>query len=332
MVNLLHESKRIPEGVTDLDSFDLAKKENVTYTLKELYRNNGYRQVQTPIFEYYDLFLDIKGTIAKEKMIKLIDRDGKILVLRPDATIPIARMVATNYQKQDSEIKLSYFTNVFRMDDDQQGLQNRELTQAGIELFGKPDVEADVEVIRLTIKSLQALGFRDFKIDLGQANYFKELMNLSTISNEQLQEIRNRIENKNVSELRQILADIEMDAAYKEAILSMPLLYGEPEEVIAKAENLALNEEMKKELDRLRQVYHQLTEEGFGEFLSIDLGLINHLNYYTGIIFQGYIKNFGKPVVVGGRYDQLTKQFGTNLPATGFGFYLDDLLAIMKEA
>ncbi|QHS24084.1 ATP phosphoribosyltransferase regulatory subunit [Virgibacillus sp. MSP4-1] len=329
---MLYESKRIPEGVSDLDSAALEKKETLISTLKQLYRQNGYRQVQTPIFEYYDLFLSIKGTIAKEKMIKLIDRDGSILVLRPDATLPIARMVATNYQSQDdSDIRLSYFTNIFRMNDREQDLQNRELTQAGIELFGRSDVRADVEVIKLAIHSLKELGFEDFKMDLGQANYFKELVNLSTITEEQLQEIRTRIENKNVSELQKILADIDVDAALKEAIQSMPLLYGEPEAVLEKAEKLALNEEMKRELDRLRQVYQELSKEGYRHYVSLDLGLINHLNYYTGIIFQGFIKNFGKPVVLGGRYDQLTEQFGADLPATGFGFYLDDLLHVMKD-
>ncbi|SET05212.1 ATP phosphoribosyltransferase regulatory subunit [Salinibacillus kushneri] len=327
---MLHESKRIPEGVTDLDSAALEKKESLISTLKQLYQKNGYRRVQTPIFEYYDLFLDIKGTIAKEKMIKLIDRDGKILVLRPDATIPIARMVATNYQSKSSDIRLSYFTNVFRMNDREQDLQNRELTQAGIELFGRSDVSADVEVIKLAINSMQELGFKDFKIDLGQANYFKELVNLSTITEEQLQEIRTRIENKNVSELQKILDEIDLDTTFKEAILSMPLLYGTPEVVLEKAEKLALNDEMKHELDRLRKVYKKLSVEGYQQFLSLDLGLINHLNYYTGIIFQGFIKNYGKPVVLGGRYDQLTRQFGWDLPATGFGFYLDDLLSMMK--
>ncbi len=324
-------TKRLPEGVSDIHANDLEIKESLIQKLQLLYRSYGYRQVQTPIFEYYDLFLEINGTIDREKMVKLVDRDGKILVLRPDATIPIARMVATFDKKEDSYFKVSYFTNVFRMNDDKQSITNRERTQAGIELFGNNSSEADVEVITLAIQSLKRLGIVDFKIELGQANYFKELMIRSAVSVEQEGEIRKRIEQKNVSELKQILDTTNIEAAYKEVILSMPLLYGNPTEVIQQAESLALNNKMKEELRHLEEVYNKLVEAGFEEYLSIDLGMINDLNYYTGIIFQGYIKNYGKPIVIGGRYDQLTKQFGSELPATGFGFYLDDVLDVIKK-
>src|SRR5690606_11667837 len=100
--------------------------------------------------------------------------------------------------------------------------------------------------------------------------------------------------------------------------------------VIEKARGLALNDKMGEELAYLEEVYERLVETGYGDYLSLDLGMINDLNYYTGIIFQGYIKNHGKPIVIGGRYDQLTKQFGSALPATGFGFYLDDVLEVTK--
>jgi ATP phosphoribosyltransferase regulatory subunit len=325
-----NDSKSVPEGVADIHSFDLELKESLIDSLKALYRGYGYRQVQTPVFEYYDLFLEIKETIDKEKMVKLIDRDGKILVLRPDATIPIARMVATN-QNGESSYKLSYFTNVFRMSDNTQNLSNRELTQAGIEFFGRQDYEADVEVISLAIQSLQQLGVSDFQIDLGQANYFKELLNATSLSISEQSEIRKAIEQKNVSELRKVLSETMLEETYQNAILSIPLLYGNPSEVLEKAKKLSVNDEMNGELEHLSQVYSRLVEDGFEEYLSVDLGMINDLNYYTGIIFQGYIKGLGKTVVVGGRYDQLTKQFGSELPATGFGIYLDNLLEFFKS-
>lgn len=330
MIILRNGTKRLPEGVQDIHSIDLELKENLTSKLKTLYRSYGYRQVQTPTFEYYDLFLEINGTIDREKMVKLVDRDGKILVLRPDATIPIARMVATFNKDEDSYYKLSYFTSVFRMNDDKQSITNRELTQAGIELFGKNHMEADVEVITLAIKSMESLGLQHFKIDLGQANYFKELLYESKLPPGQLQEIQKRIEQKNVSELKQILKDTTIDEKVKKVLLSIPLLYGDPANVIEKARELALNDKMREELAYLEEVYERLVETGYGDYLSLDLGMINDLNYYTGIIFQGYIKNHGKPIVIGGRYDQLTKQFGSALPATGFGFYLDDVLEVTK--
>jgi ATP phosphoribosyltransferase regulatory subunit len=329
--SLLNDTKRLPEGVQDIHSPDLELKEKMIDTLKKLYRSYGYSQVQTPIFEYYDLFLEINGTINRENMVKLVDRDGKILVLRPDATIPIARMVATFRDREDAYYKLSYVTNIFRMNEEKHSLSNREMTQAGIEFFGNDSMEADIEVISLAIKSLQKLGIQDFKIDIGQANYFRELINEATLSKEQQAEIRRKIERKNVSELKEILSTLNLDENYKRAILSMPLLYGEPSEVIRKAEQLALNDKMREELQYVECVYERLVDFGFGNYLSIDLGLINDLNYYTGIIFQGFMKNYGKPIVQGGRYDQLTKHFGAPLPATGFGLYLDEVLTFLRE-
>ena len=153
-------------------------KEEVLSRIKQLFKKKGFHQVQTPIFEYYDLFNEIKGTIDKDQMIKLIDTDGKILVLRPDATIPIARMVAEARETKDGKPvqKYSYVTSIFRMNNDPQNIQSREFTQAGIEWFGSDGVQADAEIITLAILSLIEAGVDAFTIDIGKANFYKKLI------------------------------------------------------------------------------------------------------------------------------------------------------------
>ena len=324
-------SQLVPSGVKDLHAKDLEAKEEILSTIKALFRKHGYRQVQTPIFEYYDLFTEIKGTMEKDQMIKLIDRDGKILVLRPDATIPIARMVATDYRNGNPVRKFSYVTSIFRMSDDPQNVQSREFTQAGVELFGRDGVEADVEVISLGIESLLELGVKDFTIDLGQANFYKVLIEHIDMEPEEMAFVQRLIENKNFADLKRTVAGLEMPYTLKNALRTIPTLYGEPKEVLKKAFRICINEEMEGEIRQLQAVYEELVSAGYGPYLSLDLGLINHLNYYTSILFQGYVPGFGKPILLGGRYDNLTKQFGYDTKATGFAIYIDDLMVALEQ-
>ncbi|WAA11265.1 ATP phosphoribosyltransferase regulatory subunit [Fervidibacillus albus] len=321
----MNRAYHIPAGVAPKHTIELEKKEKKITFISELFKRYGYRPVQTPTFEYYDLFSQVEGTIDVDQMIKLVDQDGKILVLRPDATIPIARMAAQN-NGNDSYYKFYYTTNVFRMNERYPSSESREFTQTGIEFFGKGGLEADLEVIILAIESLKTCGFQQITLDLGQANFYKEFMNHMEIGRHELMEIEKLIEQKNEFELAQKLATLNIEDRFKEIINTFPTLYGQPDAVLKKAEKMLTNDRMRSELDKLKQLYQMLEELGYEKYVSIDLGLINHLNYYTGIIFHGYVQGYGKPVVVGGRYDHLSKQFGKDLPATGFAIYMDALL------
>lgn len=323
-------SQLVPKGVTDLHAKDFEFQEQILLKWKALFKKYGYKQVQTPVFEYYDLFNEIEGTLDKDQMIKLIDTDGKILVLRPDATIPIARMVAMNYLDSDPVQKFSYVTSIFRMNDDSQNVQSREFTQAGVELFGKAGVDADVEIISLSIQALEEAGIEDFTIDLGQANFYKKLIEQIDINEEEDDFIQKRIEDKNFAELKTFVEHLAIDEELKKALRTIPTLYGKPNEVLERAFKIAINDEMTNEIMHLQQVYEKLVELGYERYLSLDLGLINHLNYYTSIVFQGFVNGYGSPVLLGGRYDQLTKQFGYDSKAIGFAIYADRLIEALK--
>ena len=320
----------VPKGVTDLYGEDIEFKEQILWKLKTLFRNHGYKPVEPPAFEYYDLFSKIQGSLEMDQMVKVIDTDGKILVLRPDATIPIARMAAARFKDARGPQKFSYVTHIFQMNDDAKDICSREVTQAGIELFDRGGVASDVEVISLAIESLKLVGLDDFTLDVGQANFYKTLIGQIHLSKEEIRHLQKLIADKNVAELKRKTEDLAIPDEYKKALFALPTLFGDPERVFKKALAMAVNEELKAEIAYLQDVFTELAKLGYEKYLSVDLGLINRLNYYTKILFQGYIPGYGKPVLLGGRYDDLPKQFGCDARATGFAVYVDDFIAALN--
>lgn len=319
----------VPKGVNGFNPKEFEAKEQLLSILKQLFKQNGFLQVQTPIFEYYDLFTEISGTIDKNQMIKFVDTDGRILVLRPDATIPIARMVAETQNSNVSQ-KYSYVTSIFRMNNDVQNIQSREFTQAGVELFGSDGAKTDASLISLAITALNEVGVKNFTIDIGQANFYKKLIEKIKLTESEIRNIQKLIENKNFAELDHAVQALAIPDYYKHALATIPTLYGNPEKVFAKAEQIAINDEMNQEIEHLQNVCKRLGEQGYEKHLTLDLGLINHLNYYSGVVFHGYIAGYGHPVILGGRYDQLTGQFGFHTKAIGFAIYIDQLMLALK--
>lgn len=322
--------KFIPTGVEDIHFNEYRRKENLVHSIQKLFKGFGYRQILTPTFEYYDLFSNIEGTVDMDQMIKMIDENGKILVLRPDVTTPIARMVAANYKIYLGNLKFSYVTNVFRMNDGKND-SKREFTQAGIEYLGNSKVEADGEVIALAIRSLLDCGVNDFKIDIGQINFFKGLLKEFNITSQEKKNIRNLVERKNFPELEKVIHNIEGEKEIKKAMLAMPYLYGAPKDVLKTAKEYIFNEQMEGALKNLSELCDVLMDYGYEDYFDVDLGLVNRLDYYTGPVFQGYILNHGKEILSGGRYDNLTQQYGYKKVATGFGLNVDELLKAMNK-
>lgn len=318
----------VPEGVEDVNSLEFGMKDKVIKDINQVFKSFGYRQILTPTFEYYDLFNEIEGTIEREEMFKFIDRHGRILVLRPDVTIPIARMGMSVYKEQKEALKFSYSTSVYRMQNENGG--KAEFTQSGIEFLGEEGIEADAEVLVIAIKSLLQCGFKDFKIDIGEASYFKSLLDEAKLSTIEINEIKKYIEAKNFTGLEFYIDGIEIDNKVKDAILSLPSLYGNIDRVIERAKDNALNENMKKAVENLYSIYEVVKEYGYEKYILADLGLVSHMNYYTGLVFKGYVSGYGREVLGGGRYDNLTKPYGQYLPSTGFGINIDSVIQAMK--
>ncbi|MFC5590611.1 ATP phosphoribosyltransferase regulatory subunit [Sporosarcina soli] len=300
------------------------KFERIIKTIHKRFTTYGYKRIKTSAFEQYDLYTKVNSSINQNEMVKVIDRTGEVLVMRPDVTIPITRELAQNFPSLASELRYFYVQEVFRQQIDRN--ESIESTQAGIEYFCQSSPESDAEVIALACHTMKDLGFLDIKIELGHAAFFQEIIQKLLLTEQQIDQLRALIQAKNVVELGPYLASLDVDREIRDIIEQIPFLYGNPEEVYERIKGVVLSQEMQETLDYLMAVYDILKMYGLDQYLIIDLGLINHMDYYSGVIFQGYVEKFGKPVLMGGRYDRLGDEFGAKLPAIGFACEIESLV------
>ncbi|UJL46932.1 ATP phosphoribosyltransferase regulatory subunit [Virgibacillus sp. NKC19-16] len=305
---------------------DFQMRDSLIETLKCRFTTYGYKQIRTSTFESYDLYAGLTGTVNKDEMIKVVDASGKVMVLRPDVTIPISRMTAlnnTNYPR------VFYVLDVFRQTP--AGDEQKERTQAGIEYFGENTAQSNAEVLMLAIHTLKDLGFSNFKIEIGHAGFFKELVEKAAIKPDDLEVLLALIQSKNIVEIKPFLENLAIDTDLRTAIQAIPLLYGDPLNVIERAKEIIQNENMQAILQSLSDVFNVLKDYQAEDYVVFNLGLINNMNYYSGIIFQGFVNNVGKPVLMGGRYDNLGVQENKQMPAIGFAFEIDYLLDALRQ-
>lgn len=313
----------------DLSIRDFERRKQLIRTIKNRFLTYGYNQIRTSTFEPYDLYSNVAGTIPQDEMVKVIDPSGKVLVLRPDVTIPITQEVAATYPNLDRSKRYFYVMDVFRQSFGDNG--SKERTQAGVECFGRKSAVIDAEVIALAIHSLSDLGDYHFKIEIGHAGFFKQLAKHINLSNTDFEKLKQYIQAKNVTEIEPFLNRLNIDKETSMAIGQIPLLYGNPDVILEQAKKIALNDEMIEELNSIQAVYDVLKAYGIQDSVVLDLGLINHMDYYTDIIFQGFIENVARPVLMGGRYDHLAEQFNAHIPAIGFACDIEALLEATKS-
>ena len=310
--------------VNDKNVKDYQKYERMIKTIQKRFKTYGYERIKTSTFEQYDLYSKVTSSINQKEMLKLIDRSGDVLVLRPDVTIPITKELADNFTKLPNELRYYYVQDVFRQSafDD----EDIESTQAGVEYFCESSARADAEVIALACHTLKDLGFNDVKIEVGHAGFFKELIQIINLGNRDIDRLKTLIQAKNIVEIEEFLRGIGIEEEVREAIVKIPFLYGDPTQVSERAREIVQTTKMDDTLDYLIEVYEILKLYGLEDNIVMDLGLINHMGYYSDIIFQGFVEKFGKPVLMGGRYNELGNEFGAELPAIGFACEVESLI------
>ena len=318
-----------PEGVQDILFDECALKRNIEVKLRGLYRSYGYFEVETPTIEFYDVFSSDTGLIPQETMFKFFDQQGRILVLRPDITVPVARISASKYREMPYPMRFSYIGNVFRYNDYGGGKQN-EFTQAGVEVLGVSTSEADAEVIAIAINALIASGLEDFKLDIGQVEFFNGLMDETKLEDEEIDRLKVMIDRKDYVGVEELLDKCDIRADLKKLIIDLPALFGSAD-VIERVEALALNKRSLDALENIRQVLDILDDYGLGKYVSVDLGMLKGLNYDTGIIFRGFTYGIGFPILTGGRYDRLVEEFGRQCPATGFSMGVNMIMMALQR-
>lgn len=317
------------DGFENIQHQDYYSLQKIINNLMTLYRLYGYHQISTPTFETYDLYVH-ENSIPCDDLFKLVNHQGKVLVLKPDATLPVTRMAAMNHPNSDEVIKFSYQTNIYRNFSTPE-MMKKEITQIGIEYFGNDSPECDGEVIGLAILSLLKNGIEDVHIDLGHVGFINFLFEELTLSSFERETLFQYIENKNIGDIACYLEPLNLSANAKEIIIKLPTLYGEPKKVLKEMKDLCLNKKMEGVVEKISEIYRHLEVMGLANYVSFDLGFTNQMNYYTDINFKGYINNWGEPVISGGRYNNLSEKFGIPRPACGFAIDLMKVIDYMEQ-
>ncbi|MGP4066799.1 ATP phosphoribosyltransferase regulatory subunit [Oceanobacillus sp. M65] len=312
-------SYQIGSAKAEYNAEGFKRRETLITQFKNRFSTYGYEQIRTSTFESYDLYSKLTGTVNKDDMVKVIDSSGKVLVMRPDVTIPITRMVAEGGMPEE-ELRYFYIQDVFRSTASN---GTKESTQAGVECLGNNRPETDAEVIMLAIHNLKELGFSNFKIEIGHAGFFKSLIAPAGLNPSEIEQLQSLIQSKNIVEMVPFLEQLSLTEDLREAMQAIPMLYGTPREVMQQISDKLLNEEMHKNLNNLSEIVDILEDYEVGEHIVLNLGLINNMNYYSDVIFQGFVEQVGHPLLMGGRYNNLGDQYGVHLPAIGFAIEVD---------
>ncbi len=290
--------------------------------IRRVLESRGYDEIITPSLEYYDVFVQAGSSIGQEKMYKLTDRNGRLLVLRPDNTTPIARVVTTKLDDDALPLRLYYVQKVHRASSFHRGHSTEDM-QAGAELLGARGMMADLDILTAAFEALAAVKGEPFRIELSHAAIYKALITSLDVDAETEETIRSLIENKSYAALDDELEPYRDREAYR-ALKAMPTLFGGGE-VLEEVSRLTDNSEVLRAVEYMRDLIEAITAAGFGENVMIDLGLVQEIDYYTGMMIRGYMGGAGAPVLVGGRYDSLCGKFGKDIPATGFAINIDAL-------
>ncbi len=318
-----------PEGVRDIYSVEYARKETVQKRIAQVMKLYGYRNIQTPMFEFFEIFSKERGSVEARKLFKFFDREGNTLVLRPDITPSIARCAAKYYMDEDMPVRFSYCGDTFINDFCYQGRLN-ENTQMGAELIGDATSDADGEMIAMLIDSLIEAGLKEFQVEIGHVDFFNGLMEEAGLDEQDRKELRILIEEKNYFGVEELLSKRDLPETLKESIIKIPQTFGTVE-LLKEAKNVTKNKTAQNALNRLEKIYEILSIYGLQSYVTFDLGMLGKFDYYTGIIFKAYTYGMGEAVATGGRYDKLLIQFGKDAASIGFAINLDALMNAMQR-
>lgn len=324
-----NQKTHLPPGTQDYLPEECAHKRQVEDKARRSFTTWGYDEIETPCLEYMEVFRGSIGDFESERMFKLTDGSGRILVLRPDITMPLARVAATRLSGRQP-LRMFYVGNAFQFSGADAAAGMREFTQIGVELMGQEGPMADAEVIALAISVLREAGLKDFQIDIGQVLFFKGLMQEAGLTELQSEEVRRHVEDKNMLAIELMMQQAGISGSLRNRIMELPALYGGPE-VLATAGRMSSNSVCRAALDYLKRTLDALSNYDVDDYVSIDLGMVQSINYYSGIIFRGISKYFGNQLLAGGRYDGLVEEFGRKLPATGFAFALKPVLIALER-
>ena len=307
------------------NGFDLT--EFITFMLHVMI--DGFEDIETPTFEYFEVFSKEVGTIPSRELYKFFDREGNTLVLRPDFTPSVSRACATYFNPEKEVVSLCYTGNTFINNSSFRG-RLKETTQMGVERMGDDSPEADAEILAMTVECLLATGLTEFQVSVGQVDYYKAIFAQTGMSQEEEEELRELISQKNYFGVEELVKNKNMDKSLARVLSQLPQMFGSTE-VLEKAKSLTDNPQALKAVARLEEIYELLKVYGYEKYVTFDFAMLSKYHYYTGIIFQAYTYGTGEALIKGGRYNQLMKHFGKPAASIGFAIVVDNLLMALSR-
>lgn len=317
-----------PDGVRDIYGEECGRKKILEKRLHQVLAFYGYRDIETPTFEFFDVFGSEVGTTPSKDLYKFFDREGHTLVLRPDFTPSIARAWSRYYKDSDKPVRLSYLGNTYVNHSSLQG-RLKESTQMGAELLGEPSADGDAEVIAMAAEALTASGLKDFQISVGNVGFFESLILEAGLDEDTEQKLRSLIHNRNTFGVQKLFSEIQIDERIRNLFIQLPSLNGKG--ALEKALQLSEGLKAQAAVKRLMEVRDLLEAYGVADAIAFDFAMLSTKMYYTGIIFRGYTYGTGDAVVKGGRYDNLLEHFGKAAPSVGFVIVVSQLMNALSR-
>ncbi|SFB67517.1 ATP phosphoribosyltransferase regulatory subunit [Butyrivibrio sp. YAB3001] len=316
-----------PDGVRDIYGNECCDRKIICEKIHSKMKSFGYEDIDTPTFEFFDVFSEeINASDAKE-LYKFFDKEGNTLVLRPDFTPSIARCASKVMLENGNPVRVVYEGNTFLNTTELQG-KLKENYNIGIELMNDPSVYADAEAIALLIESLRTTGLENFQISVGDADYYKGICEEAGISPDTEEQIREQITGKNYFAAEAIMVEKGISEKYRNLIVKVSEFIGSSD-ALDKAIGEVKNERSIEAIKRLKSLYEVLSMYGVEKYVSFDLGILSKFNYYTGVIFSAYTYGVGDAIAKGGRYDNLLGKYGKDAPSIGFSIVLDGLMSAL---
>lgn len=320
----MEQKLHTPEGVRDIYNKECETKLAIQRKLNSVLHLYGYKDIQTPTFEYYDVFRKEIGSTSTQELYKFFDREGNILALRPDITPSVARAAATLFESENCPVRLCYSGNTFINHSSYQG-RLKENTQLGAELIGLDSIEADAELIAMVADSLKKVGLKEFQISVGHVDFLNSLLKGAELPEDAEHEIRLLISNRNFFGAEEILDRFFVPEIIRKGFSILPELTG-GEEVLDEALAAAPDDKARSAILRLKKIWRILGYYNAQDHISFDFSMSGSYGYYTGIVFRAYTYGTGDAVVRGGRYDNLLEKFGKKTPSVGFAIIVDELM------
>lgn len=318
------------DGVKMLHHDEMRNYDRIQGKIISVIMNHGCKIIETPSFEDYDVYQHFFPQL-RQQMVKTIDTDGRVLVLRPDVTLPIVETAAREFPRSNQLLKFGYVSTVFR-EYYGRSTYGKDFLQGGIEILGDSSPECDGEVIVTAAEILKAVGVENIRIDIGTAAYTQALFDGLPLSEEQKATLKGYMAERNLVACKSYIASLPISSDARKALEALPVLFGPYAQTLSKARDYSINSGMLNSLSRLERVYDYILYAGYADKVQLDFGFASRLGYYTDTVFKVYVDGALYDIIDGGRYDQLSSRFGVDRPACGFGMNINLLYEYMSDA